>query len=135
MPEAYNFIKKENLTQVFSCDFFEIFKKIFSYKAPMVVASKSNSTYSSIVLENINSDIPIALNLTASPKVKQAEENQAANKLSTKKNSSFIPDTGRYIDEKYDRTNLKQENKKTIKEVIDFLKSEVYLREVSEKKN
>ena len=64
---------------MFSCEFFEIFKKTFSYKAPTVVASKSNSTYSSIVLENINSDIPIALNLTASPQVKQAEENQAAN--------------------------------------------------------
>ena len=26
---AYNFIKKEALTQVFSCEFFEIFKKNF----------------------------------------------------------------------------------------------------------
>ena len=29
MPEACNFIKKETLAQVFSCEFWEIFKNIF----------------------------------------------------------------------------------------------------------
>ena len=29
--EAYNFIKKETLTQVFSCEFFEIFKNTFFF--------------------------------------------------------------------------------------------------------
>ena len=28
-PEAYNFIKKETLAQVFSCEFFEISKNLF----------------------------------------------------------------------------------------------------------
>ena len=29
MPEACNFIKKETLAQVFSCEFWEIFKNTF----------------------------------------------------------------------------------------------------------
>ena len=36
-PEAYNFIKKETLAQVFSCEFCEI--SSFSYRAPPVAAS------------------------------------------------------------------------------------------------
>ena len=36
---AYNFIKKESLTQVFSCEFRKISKDTFSYKTPMVAAS------------------------------------------------------------------------------------------------
>ena len=37
-PEAYNFIKKETLAQVFSCEFCEIFKNTFSYRTPPVAA-------------------------------------------------------------------------------------------------
>ena len=38
-PEACNFIKKETLAQVFSCEFCKIFKNTFSYRAPPVAAS------------------------------------------------------------------------------------------------
>ena len=34
-----NFIKKETLTQVFSCEFFEISKNSFFYRTPLVAAS------------------------------------------------------------------------------------------------
>ena len=40
--QAYNFIKKETLAQVFSCEFFEISKNTFSYRTPMVAASVAN---------------------------------------------------------------------------------------------
>ena len=36
-----NFIKKETLTQVFSCEFFKIAKSKFSYRTPSVAASAS----------------------------------------------------------------------------------------------
>ena len=36
---ACNFIKKETLAQVFSCDFCEIFKNTFCYRTPQVAAS------------------------------------------------------------------------------------------------
>ena len=36
--EACNFIKKETLIQVFSCEFCEISKNIFSYRTPPVTA-------------------------------------------------------------------------------------------------
>ena len=36
---ACNFIKKETLTQVFSCEFCEISKNTFSYRTPPVAAS------------------------------------------------------------------------------------------------
>ena len=36
---ACNFIKKETLTQVFSCEFCETFKNTFCYRAPPVAAS------------------------------------------------------------------------------------------------
>ena len=35
---ACNFIKKETLAQVFSCEFCEISKNTFSYRAPLVAA-------------------------------------------------------------------------------------------------
>ena len=38
-PEAYNFIKKETLAQVFSFEFCEISKNSFSYRTPLVAAS------------------------------------------------------------------------------------------------
>ena len=37
-PEACNFIKKETLTQVFSCEFYEIYKNTFYYRTPLVAA-------------------------------------------------------------------------------------------------
>ena len=40
--KACNFIKKETLTQVFSCEFCEIFKNNFFYRAPLVAASDYN---------------------------------------------------------------------------------------------
>ena len=38
-PEAYNFMKKETLAQVFSREFCEIFKNTFYYRTPLVAAS------------------------------------------------------------------------------------------------
>ena len=70
---------------------------------------QSDSTYSNILLENIDSDIPIALNFTTSPKITLTKDSQAANKLSTKKSSLIISGTERYIDDKYVTANLKQE--------------------------
>ena len=37
--EAYNFIKKETLAQVFSCEFCEISKNTFFYRTPLVATS------------------------------------------------------------------------------------------------
>ena len=39
VSEACNFIKKETLAQVFSCEFCKISKNTFSYKTPPVAAS------------------------------------------------------------------------------------------------
>ena len=39
MPKACNFIKKETLAQVFSCEFCESSKNTFSYRAPLTAAS------------------------------------------------------------------------------------------------
>ena len=38
--KACNFIKKETLAQVFSCEFCEISKNSFSYRTPTVAASE-----------------------------------------------------------------------------------------------
>ena len=38
-PQAYNFIKKEALAQVFPCEFCETFKNTFFYRTPPVAAS------------------------------------------------------------------------------------------------
>ena len=45
--KANNFIKKETLTQMFSCEFCKIFKNIFSDRTPPVVASERNWFYQS----------------------------------------------------------------------------------------
>ena len=37
-PEAFSFIKKETLAQVFSCDFCEISKRTSAYRTPLVAA-------------------------------------------------------------------------------------------------
>ena len=39
MPEAFKFIKKEALAQVFSCEFWEISKNTFYHRTPPVAAS------------------------------------------------------------------------------------------------
>ena len=39
-PEACNFIKKETLAQVFSCEFCEISKNTFFHRTPLVAASE-----------------------------------------------------------------------------------------------
>ena len=45
-PEACNFIKKETLAQVFSCEFCEITKNTFSYKTALVATSdKTNVVF------------------------------------------------------------------------------------------
>ena len=41
-PGSCNFIKKETLAQLFSCDFCEISKNTFSYRAPPLAASDSH---------------------------------------------------------------------------------------------
>ena len=38
MPEACDFIKKETLAQILSCEFCEISKNTFSYRTPLVGA-------------------------------------------------------------------------------------------------
>ena len=40
--KASNFIEKESLAQVFSCEFFEIPKNTFFYRTPSVAASKNS---------------------------------------------------------------------------------------------
>ena len=42
--EACNFVKKEALTQVFSCEICEIYKKPFLYATPPVAASEHSET-------------------------------------------------------------------------------------------
>ena len=39
-PKACNFIKKQTLTQVLSCEFCEISKSTFFYRTPPVIASE-----------------------------------------------------------------------------------------------
>ena len=39
MPKACNFIKKETLARVFSCEYFEIYENTFSYRTTSVAAS------------------------------------------------------------------------------------------------
>ena len=44
-PEAGNFIKKESLAQVFSCEFCEISKSTYFYRTPLVAASVDPSLF------------------------------------------------------------------------------------------
>ena len=39
--KSYNFIKKETLVRVFSCEFWEISKNTFSHRTPPVAASEN----------------------------------------------------------------------------------------------
>ena len=51
MPEACNFIKKETVTLVFSCEFYKISKNTFSHRTPLVVASED---FFAIALKNLS---------------------------------------------------------------------------------
>ena len=55
--EVCNFIKKETLAQVFSCEFFEISKNTFSYRIPPVAASHLANYINIYILLKI-SDVP-----------------------------------------------------------------------------
>ena len=53
-PQAYNFIKKESLPQVFSCEFCKISKNTYSYRRPPVAAySFCNIHRETAVLESL----------------------------------------------------------------------------------
>ena len=43
-PEFCNFIQKENLAQVLSCEFYEIFKNTYFYRTHLMAVSESMST-------------------------------------------------------------------------------------------
>ena len=45
LRQAYNFIKKETLAQVLSCEFCEISENTFSYRTPPVAASDSCKSF------------------------------------------------------------------------------------------
>ena len=51
MPQACNFIKKEALTQVFSCGFCEIFKNTFLTEQIRVTTSVANPSFDQVILE------------------------------------------------------------------------------------
>ena len=42
---GYNFIKKETLTQAFSCEFFKMSKNTFFHRTPPVAASGSKQSF------------------------------------------------------------------------------------------
>ena len=54
--EACNFIEKETLAQVFSCEFCEISKKSFSYRTPPMAASQICIITPIMELNNSDSD-------------------------------------------------------------------------------
>ena len=68
MPEcqspSYNFIKKEILTQVFSCEFCAISKNTFSYRTPLVAASGYHA-----VLDSTDADTRENIIMSAKNKV------------------------------------------------------------------
>ena len=58
---ACNFIKKEALAQVFSCEFCEISKDAFFYRTPLVAASAFDSVRAQFLLGNISGLLVIYL--------------------------------------------------------------------------
>ena len=54
-PEACNFIKKETLAQVFSCEFCEISKNAFSYRTPPVAAFVVSLGFQMVLLHRSSS--------------------------------------------------------------------------------
>ena len=69
-PEAWNFIQKESLAQVFSSDFCEIFKKTVFYRTTMVAASVSALFYLLLITNTKNK---ISLRITKLPIVQKRE--------------------------------------------------------------
>ena len=53
--QVCNFVKKETLAQVFPCEFCEISKSTFSYRTPLVAASKSVLSVKQIGDKNVKS--------------------------------------------------------------------------------
>ena len=49
LQEVCNFIKKETLAQVFSCEFCEISQKTFPYRTPLVAASVNSCHFPSLI--------------------------------------------------------------------------------------
>ena len=56
--QACNFIKKDTLAQVFSCEFCEIFKDSYFYRSPPVAASETAISWSRYC-NNLNRDLTI----------------------------------------------------------------------------
>ena len=52
-PRASNFVKKETLTQLFSCEFYKISRNNFSYRTPPVAASVSPNFNSSNLMAKL----------------------------------------------------------------------------------
>ena len=50
-PKVCNFIKKESLAQVFSCEFCEISKNTFFHRTPLVAASERCRSFSYFLLQ------------------------------------------------------------------------------------
>ena len=49
VAEAYDFIKKETLAQMFPCEFCKISRNSFSYRTPPMAASSFSGIYSAVV--------------------------------------------------------------------------------------
>ena len=58
MPESLNFVKKETLTQMFSCEFCETFKKSFLFCRTTLVAA-SNMIQKKMELMKENSQLKV----------------------------------------------------------------------------
>ena len=52
-PKACNFIEKESLAQVFSCEFCEISKNTYFYRTPQVTASVDKTGHKEALLASI----------------------------------------------------------------------------------
>ena len=70
--QACNFIKKETLAQVFSCEFCEISKDTFLQRTPLVAASIKNATFPQIT---VLSDANVSKNRMGENKIGEITEN------------------------------------------------------------
>ena len=61
--QACNFIKKETLAQVFSCEFYEIFKSTFFYRTPLVTTFANSKKLQFMVLGK-GGRLPVILNIS-----------------------------------------------------------------------
>ena len=81
MHQACNFIKKETLAQLLSCEFCEISKNTFSYRTPPVAASENNphrlQSFSSILLaRNCNVLLTLTTKIRRTAPKKEGKEKQ-----------------------------------------------------------